>query len=49
MRADLKKMRRADRFTKMAVLAAWDAVKDSGIDIDGGRAGLGILLATAAR
>jgi 3-oxoacyl-[acyl-carrier-protein] synthase II len=43
----LKKMRRADRFTKMAVLAAWDAVKDSGIDVDGGGAGLGIILATA--
>ncbi len=46
-KAVLKKMRRADRFTKMAVLAAWDAVKDSGIEIDGGGAGLGIILATA--
>ena len=46
-KAVLKKMRRADRFTKMAVLAAWDAVKDSGIEIDGGGASLGIILATA--
>ncbi len=29
----LKKCRRSDRFCKMAVLAAWDAFKDSGIEI----------------
>ncbi len=27
-------MRRADRFTKMGVLAGWDAVLDSGIEKD---------------
>ena len=46
-KAVLKKMRRADRFSKMAVLAAWDAVKDGGIEIDEGGASLGIILATA--
>jgi 3-oxoacyl-[acyl-carrier-protein] synthase II len=46
-RAILRRMRRADRFTRMAVLAAWDAVKDSGIEIDGEGASLGIILATA--
>jgi 3-oxoacyl-[acyl-carrier-protein] synthase II len=46
-KAVLKKMRRADRFSKMAVLAAWDAVRDGGIEIDGGGASLGIILATA--
>ena len=43
----LKGMRRADRFSKMAVLAAWDAVEDSGIAIQGGEGRLGIILATA--
>jgi 3-oxoacyl-[acyl-carrier-protein] synthase II len=43
----LKKMRRADPFSKMAVLAAWDAVEDSGIAIQEGKAELGIILATA--
>jgi 3-oxoacyl-[acyl-carrier-protein] synthase II len=46
-KAVLQKMRRADRFSKMAVLAAYDAVKDSGIAIDEGGASLGIILATA--
>jgi len=46
-KAVLKKMRRADRFSKMAVLAAWDAVKDGGIEIDEGGTSLGIILATA--
>ena len=46
-KAVLKKMRRADRFSKMAVLAAWDAVTDGGIDLEAGGADLGILLATA--
>jgi 3-oxoacyl-[acyl-carrier-protein] synthase II len=46
-RAVLKKMRRADRFSKMAVLAAFDAVRDSGVAIGEGGASLGIILATA--
>jgi 3-oxoacyl-[acyl-carrier-protein] synthase II len=46
-KAVLKKMRRADRFSKMAVLAAWDAVQDAGVEIEEGGAGLGIILATA--
>jgi 3-oxoacyl-[acyl-carrier-protein] synthase II len=46
-KAVLKGMRRADRFSKMAVLAAWDAVKDSGIGIRGGEERFGIILATA--
>lgn len=46
-KAILKKMRRADRFSKMAVLAAWDAIRDSGIAIDGDKGNLGIVLATA--
>lgn len=46
-KAVLKGMRRADRFSKMAVLAAWDAVRDSGVAIDGETASLGIILATA--
>lgn len=44
--AVLKKMRRADRFSKMAALAAWDAVQDSGIAIQEGGGNLGIILAT---
>jgi 3-oxoacyl-[acyl-carrier-protein] synthase II len=46
-KAVLKNMRRADRFSKMAVLAAWDALEDSGVAIQGGRGTLGIILATA--
>ncbi len=46
-KAVLKKMRRADRFSKMAVLAAFDAVNDSGIAIDEGGTSLGIILASA--
>jgi 3-oxoacyl-[acyl-carrier-protein] synthase II len=46
-KAVLKGMRRADRFSKMAVLAAWDAVEDSGIAVQGGEGRLGIILATA--
>jgi 3-oxoacyl-[acyl-carrier-protein] synthase II len=42
-----KKMRRADRFSKMAVLAARDAVQDSGIEFGEGKSELGIILATA--
>lgn len=41
----LKKMRRADRFSKMAVLAASDAIRDSGLDIAKNR--IGIILSTA--
>jgi len=41
------KIRRADRFSKMAVLAAWDAVIDSGIQINGKQTDIGIILATA--
>jgi 3-oxoacyl-[acyl-carrier-protein] synthase II len=43
----LKKMRRADKFIRMAVLAAWDAVQDSGITLDGEKNSLGIIVATA--
>lgn len=46
-KAVLRNMRRADRFSKMAVLAAWDAVQDSGLQIAGGQDELGIILATA--
>lgn len=42
----LKKIRRADRFSKMAVLAAWDAFCDSGVSIKGKEAPLGIIVAT---
>ncbi|PKL52629.1 MAG: hypothetical protein CVV37_00065 [Nitrospira bacterium HGW-Nitrospira-1] len=41
----LKKMRRADKLSKMAVLAASDAIKDSGVDINKNRTG--IILSTA--
>ena len=46
-RAVLKNMRRADRFSKMAVLAGFDAVRDSGVATGEGGASLGIILATA--
>jgi 3-oxoacyl-[acyl-carrier-protein] synthase II len=46
-KAVLKGMRRADRFSKMAVLAAWDAVRDAGIETPCEGEGLGIILATA--
>jgi 3-oxoacyl-[acyl-carrier-protein] synthase II len=39
------KIRRADRFTKMAVMAAWDAVKDAAYDT--ARHSIGVVLATA--
>ncbi len=42
----LKKIRRADKLSKMAVLAAADALADSGIG-EGVRKSLGIILATA--
>lgn len=40
-----KKMRRADKFSKMAVIAATDAIKDSRVDINKTRTG--IILSTA--
>jgi 3-oxoacyl-[acyl-carrier-protein] synthase II len=43
----LKKIRRADRFSKMAVMAARDAVVDSGIQINDKKADIGIILSTA--
>ena len=46
-RAVLKNMRRADRFSKLAVLAAWDAVRDSRVAINEEKGSLGIILATA--
>ncbi len=46
-KAVLTGMRRADRFSKMAVLAAFDAVKDSGVAIGQGETNLGIILASA--
>ena len=42
-----KRMRRADRFSKMAALAAWDAVRDSGIELDTIKSSLGVIVATA--
>lgn len=42
----LKGMRRADRFSKMATLAAVDAVSDSGLDIEGSDR-VGIIFSTA--
>ena len=41
----LKKMRRADKLSKMAVLAAADALQDSGVESAGNR--MGIILSTA--
>ncbi|MDM8525772.1 beta-ketoacyl synthase chain length factor [Desulfococcaceae bacterium HSG8] len=45
-KAVLRKLRRADRFSKMAALSAWDAVQDSGISSDGSDV-TGIIVATA--
>lgn len=42
----MRKIRRADRFTRMAVLAAHDAVEDAGLD-DDARSRMGIILSTA--
>ncbi len=45
-KAVLAKLRRADRFSQMAVLAAWDALHDSGVRVeDPGR--VAVILATA--
>ncbi|MCK4389427.1 MAG: beta-ketoacyl synthase chain length factor [Desulfobacterales bacterium] len=46
-KAVLRRIRRADRFSKMAVLAAWDAVQDSGIVLEEKGSSLGIIVATA--
>jgi len=46
-RSILKRIRRADRFSKMAVLAAFDAVHDSGITREDEISSLGIITATA--
>jgi 3-oxoacyl-[acyl-carrier-protein] synthase II len=46
-KAVLKNMRRADRFSKMAVLAAWDAMRDGGAEVGEEGASLGIIVATA--
>jgi len=46
-KAVLKNMRRADRFSRMATLAAWDAVLDSGIGVRDENTQLGVILATA--
>jgi 3-oxoacyl-[acyl-carrier-protein] synthase II len=43
----LRKFRRADRFSKMAVLAARDAVQDSGISYESGTSSLGLIISTA--
>ncbi|HPO13687.1 MAG TPA: beta-ketoacyl synthase chain length factor [Candidatus Hydrogenedentes bacterium] len=45
-RVILKEMRRADTFSKMACLAAHDAVADSGLSV-AGKSSLGIILASA--
>lgn len=45
-KAVLKKLRRADKLSKMAVLASIDAVRDSGLD-DGETKRLGVIVATA--
>jgi len=40
-------VRRADRFSKMAMIAALDALQDSGIVLDDKKSSLGIIVATA--
>ena len=42
-----RKMRRADRFSKMAAIAAMDAVEDGQIDVKANPGTLGIILSTA--
>ena len=46
-KAVLRRIRRADRFSKMAVLAAWDAVEDSGIALDDKPSSVGIIVAAS--
>jgi len=43
----LKKLRRADRFSKMAALSAWDAAADAGWSPVDGETGMGIIVTTA--
>ncbi len=43
----LKKLRRADRFSKMAALSGWDAMADAGLSVEAGYAELGIIATTA--
>jgi len=43
----LKKLRRADRFSKMAALSGWDAIVDAGLPVDAGGTQLGIIATTA--
>ena len=42
-----RKMRRADKFSKMAAVAAFDAFNDSGFSIDSADNSMGIILSTA--
>ena len=42
----LRKTRRADRFSKMALLAAWDAAYDSSVALETQGGSLGVILAT---
>ncbi len=46
-RSVLKGMRRADRFSRMAVLAAHDAYVEAGLELGENSAGLGIVVSTA--
>lgn len=46
-KAVLRRIRRADRFSKMAVLAGWDALKDSGIVFDDKPSSVGIIVAAS--
>ncbi len=43
----LKKLRRADRFSKMAALSAWDAAADAGLSAADLETGTGIIVTTA--
>ena len=45
-RSVLRKSRRADRFSKMALLAAWDAAHDSSLDLETQAGSLAVILAT---
>ena len=46
-KAVLRRIRRADRFSKMAVLAGWDALEDSGIVFDDKPSSVGIIVAAS--
>jgi hypothetical protein len=43
----LKKLRRADRFSKLAALSAWDAASDAGLSAADLETGTGIIVTTA--